>query len=69
MDDKLNLDVDAPDKVTEVLGRAIGAYLESSSELESAWQDKGAGKPWVIIAQELDKTISRIDKRLKKEGY
>ncbi len=61
MKDKLNLDVDAPDKVARVLRAAAQEYYESAGELESAWGDKGAGRPWVKIAKILERAADSID--------
>jgi len=58
----LDLDVDAPDKVAPVLRRAAERFYESASELEAAWQDKNAGRPWVKIARILERAAKSIDK-------
>ncbi len=60
----LDLDVDAPDNVSQVLRDAAEAYYESASELESAWQDKGAGRPWTVIAKILERAADQIDKKI-----
>lgn len=57
----LDLDVDEPDKVAKILREAAEQYYESASELESAWQDKAAGKPWTLIAQILERAANQID--------
>ena len=59
---ELDLDVDAPEKVADVLRDAAQAYGESASELESAWQDEGAGEPWEKIAKILDDAAAKIDR-------
>lgn len=56
----LSLDVDAPNKVAPVLERAADAYRESASELSSAWNDKGAGRPWDRIASVMDRAANSI---------
>jgi hypothetical protein len=61
----LDLDVDAPDKVAPVLRRAAEKFYESASELEAAWQDKAAGRPWIKIAQILERAANSIDKALQ----
>jgi PHD/YefM family antitoxin component YafN of YafNO toxin-antitoxin module len=61
---KLDLDVDAPDQVTRVLRKAAEAYYDSASELESAWQEKAAGRPWTIIARILERAADQIDRKL-----
>ena len=58
----LDLDVDAPEAVAPVLRRAAQQYAESASELQSAWQDKNAGKAWTRIARILERAADQIDK-------
>lgn len=65
----LSLDVDAPHKVAEVLLTAAEVYRESAVELEAAWQDQGAGKPWSAIAATLEKAAGEIDGKLKRMRY
>jgi hypothetical protein len=66
---KLDLDVDAPDKVAPVLASAAQQFYDSASELQSAWQEKAAGRPWEIIAKELEAAASRIKKKLATIGF
>ena len=58
----MDLDVASPDKVAAVLRAAADAYYESASELESAWQDPGAGKPWEKLARILESAANRAEK-------
>lgn len=60
----LNLNVNSPDKVADVLRDAAQQYYETASELESSWQDKNAGAPWVKIARILDRAAHSIEKTL-----
>jgi len=60
----LDLDVDAPDEVSQVLRDAAEAYHESAVDLESSWQDKGAGRPWTAIARILERAADQIDKKI-----
>lgn len=60
----LDLDVDAPDKVADVLRVAAEAYTDSAVELEGAWQDRGAGEPWLDIAEILTEAADKIDRAL-----
>ena len=60
----MDLDVDSPEEVADVLDEAAQAYREGAAELEAAWQDKGAGRPWDIIARELEGCAERIRKKL-----
>jgi hypothetical protein len=59
-DPKLNLDVDAPDKVSTVLRAAANAYYEADQELMSAWQQLST--PWSRIARILERAATQIDK-------
>jgi hypothetical protein len=60
----LDLDVDAPDEVPDVLREAADRYYESAIELEGDWQDKAAGRPWEIIAKILEKAAADIKKKI-----
>jgi hypothetical protein len=51
---EINLDVDAPDKVTSVLTAAATAYPASAVEFSAAWQDRYIPMIWAAIASELD---------------
>ena len=62
----INLDVAHPDEVSTVLRNAAEAYIDSASNLESAWQDKQAGAPWLKIARILERAADQIDKELAK---
>ena len=60
----MDLDVDAPDKVSDRLLNAAEAFYESASELEADWQDRGAGKPWTMIAKILESAAMKIKAKL-----
>ncbi len=62
--ESLDLDAGAPDEVPRILRTAAQRYYESASELESAWQDKGAGRPWRIIAKVLEQAADRIEDKI-----
>jgi hypothetical protein len=64
MSNKLNLDVDAPDKVSTVLRAAACAYYDAHNELLSAWQQSYT--PWASIARILEHAADQIDKKLSK---
>ena len=68
-DRRLNLDVDSPEKVIFVLLAAVDAFNDTAAELESAWQDKSAGKPWTVIAKELETAAARVRAALGKIGF
>ena len=65
MASKLDLDVSDPVKVISVLFRAAEAYEESAEELNTAWQDRTAGEPWIVCAKALRSAAERIAKQLK----
>lgn len=58
----LDLDVDAPDKVADILRNAGDEYMEAESELSAAWGDPNAGKIWTKIANVLYRAANSIDK-------
>ena len=58
----MNLDVDSPEKVLVVLRNAVDVYYDAAGDLESAWGDPGAGKPWEAIAKILDRAITSMEK-------
>ena len=64
MTGKFSLDVASPAGVPLVLREAAEVYRESAVELESCWQDKEAGRPWAVIADELERAVKRMEKRL-----
>lgn len=57
-------DPSAPDGVPDVLRFAATKMREEVSELESSWQDKGAGSSWLMIADELERAATRITRKL-----
>lgn len=59
-------EVGDPAEVPDVLEYAAQRYYESASELDAAWQDPDAGKPWEMIAGELEASAERIRKKLKR---
>lgn len=54
----------APDGIPAVLRAAAAKMREQAFELDAAWQDRGAGEPWLIVANELDRAASRIAKKI-----
>ena len=60
----MDLDVNAPDEVADRLLNAAEAFYESASELESSWQDRNAGKPWVTIAKILESAAMKIKAKI-----
>jgi len=64
--DRYNLDVEAPEQVAVVLETVASFYRESTSELQSAWQDPNAGKVWSDIATILDRAAASCRKAVLK---
>lgn len=62
----IDLDVATPEEVPKVLREAVEKFYDSVGELESAWQDKKAGKVWGKIAAILDTTADKIEKIIEK---
>lgn len=56
---------DAPSEIPDVLLRAAQKMREQAMELNAAWQDRQAGKPWLIISDELERCASRINARIR----
>jgi hypothetical protein len=52
----------SPDDVATVLRTAAQHYLESQTELQSAWGDKKAGREWSTIAHELEKLATKLER-------
>jgi hypothetical protein len=63
---EMNLDVDAPDKVADVLTAAATAYQVSAVELSAIWQDRKIPMIWAAIASELDLAAWKIDRIVKQ---
>jgi hypothetical protein len=66
VDPELNLDVDAPDQVADVLTAAASAYQASAVELSASWQDQRIPMIWAAIAGELDLAAWKIEKIVKQ---
>ena len=64
----LDLDVDTPDKVADVLRRAAERFHESAVELSSAWQDPNAGRVWTHLARILESAADKADKAVEKHA-
>jgi len=52
----------APDDVAAVLRAAAERFFEAQGELQSAWQDKHAGRGWGIIAREFERLATKLEK-------
>lgn len=62
----LDLDVEAPEQVPQVLRQAADKFRESTGELQSAWQDQHAGAVWTAIATILDRAATSCEAAIKK---
>jgi hypothetical protein len=60
----LDLDVDSPEKLAGVLRLAAQRFNESAGELESAWQDKNAGKVWERMARILERATDSCERAM-----
>ena len=58
----MDLDVNSPDKVADVLRVAAQEYYQAEGDLSASWQDPGAGYIWAKIAKILEQAASKIDK-------
>lgn len=57
-------DCASPEDVVVALRSAADAYHVSAGDLVGAWQDRGAGAPWSMIARELERCANRIASKL-----
>jgi len=57
----MDLDVATPEEVSEVLRAAADKFRESQSELQSAWQDRNAGRVWGEFAKILESAAAKCD--------
>lgn len=57
-----------PEDVYDLLHEAADMFDSSALDLESAWQDSAAGRPWAIIARELRRCAGTIKREVSK-GY
>ena len=54
----------APDEVPDTLRALAQRMIEDAGDLESAWQDKQAGHPWIMIARILERAADQIERKL-----
>jgi len=52
----------APDEIAPILRMHADKFRIAQYELQSAWQDKQAGRGWLILAREFDKLADRLDR-------
>lgn len=57
-----------PEDIPQIMRNAAQKMREQTGELQSAWQDAGAGRVWTSIAKELEKSADRIA-RIAARGY
>jgi hypothetical protein len=62
----LDLDVDTPEKVAQVLRAAAERFYESEGELQSAWQDRNAGRVWREFAKILERAADQCERAVSK---
>lgn len=58
------MELAAPDDVAAVLRYVADEYRASQMELQSAWQDKEAGREWSVIAKALDRAADYIEQKI-----
>lgn len=64
---KLDLsNVSSPDEVPEILRAAAQEYYDAESELQTAWQDRNAGKIWGDFARILERAAASMDGAIRK---
>ena len=66
---KQSMDLDKavnPLDVVFLLEQAAYRFQDDASELSSAHQDESAGKPWQIVAEELDSCATKLHNALTK---
>jgi hypothetical protein len=51
----------SPDGVPAILREAAQEFYEAQGELESAWQDEGAGQDWGYLARILENAADEAD--------
>jgi len=61
MDKDVN-EASSPDEVAPILRTHADRFRTAHLDLQSAWQDKNAGRGWLILAREFDKLADRLDK-------
>lgn len=67
--EQFNLDVSSPDKLAPVLRAMSEQFIADAMELDAAWQDSSAGKPWVALAKVLERAAEQADKACKRHGW
>lgn len=67
--DKMSLDVSAPDHVPMVLAFVADKYRQDAAELQAAHQDHKAGQEWVWLAKRLEKLDKDLREYLGSLGY
>lgn len=66
---KMSLDCSAPDHVPMVLAFTADKFRQDAAELQSAHQDKDAGKEWEWLAKRLEKLDKDFRDYLASRGY
>ena len=53
---------ESPEDAIGVLRRAASKFYEDAGMLQSAWQDKQAGKFWTKLARDLERLADKAEK-------
>ena len=56
-----DLDQATPEDIARVLRNAAQRFYEARGELQSAWQDKQAGRVWSKLAKILERAAASCD--------
>lgn len=62
----MNINVNAPNQLSDVLREAADAMRESRANLQAAWCDPNAGYVWEELAKILDRAAASTDRAVKK---
>jgi uncharacterized protein YukE len=57
-----------PEQVPATLRRIADRFAESTSELQSAWQDPSAGKVWQDFANILNRAAQSCENAIARRG-
>lgn len=62
----MNINVNAPNQLADVLREAADAMRESRASLQIEWCDEDAGRVWEELAKILDRAAASTDRAVKK---
>ena len=62
----IDINVSAPNQLSDVLRHAAQAFRESQVDLQACWSDESAGRVWTELAKILDRAADSADRAVKK---